>query len=114
MDNQKFQQVLKQCHQSIDNVLNKKAQEYATGSDRLHNFAVAAKLMGTTTPYACMGMLNKHLISIRDIVVDYEKQNKIPTIELLDEKIGDAINYLILLKACFLDNMPNKTKTKKQ
>lgn len=108
MTNEEFEKVVKDCIENINNVLNNKAKEYASGEDRLHNFVVASQFMNTTKPYVVMGMANKHFVSIRDIVIDYEKTGKLPTKEMLDEKIGDAINYLILLKACFLEDIDGK------
>lgn len=47
-------------------------------------------------------MFIKHFVSVQDIIEDLEYDVK-PTRELLDEKVGDAIVYLILLKALMID-----------
>jgi hypothetical protein len=75
-----------------------KAGEYATVGDRLHNFTRAATLLRTSRPRACLGFLTKHLVSVIDIVEGYEPECP-PPATLVDEKIGDTINYLILLEA---------------
>jgi len=75
-----------------------KAEEYATDGDRYHNFNVAGKILGATPERALIGMWMKHLVSVLDLVewIDFrpEKLNE----EIINEKIGDAINYLILLE----------------
>ena len=75
-------------------VLGSKATEYASDADRLHNFKESARLDGCTPEQALKGMLLKHWTSISDIAA-----GKVTTREQLDEKIGDAVNYLILLEA---------------
>jgi hypothetical protein len=83
----------------IRSVLKSKAAEYATLGDRLHNFDRAADMLGTTKEKALIGMWTKHIVSILDIV----DSGATPRAEMLEEKIGDAINYLILLEACYVD-----------
>ncbi len=79
-------------------VLGSKAAEYAGPDDRLHNFKRAASITGETPAEACVGMFAKHLVSVLDLVED-AKNNQRGRMGLLDEKIGDAVNYLILLEA---------------
>ena len=47
-------------------------------------------------------MALKHLVSIDDIIND-TKRDKYPTDDILDEKFGDMINYLILAKAVIIE-----------
>lgn len=111
MTNKEFEVVVKNCIGSIQKVLGNKAKEYASKEDRLHNFNKAKDLMRCKTrEYALLGMLNKHLVSVIDIVMNYENFNAVPTKEVLEEKIGDTINYMILLKACFLEDAYSKAK----
>jgi hypothetical protein len=76
-------------------VLDQKSAEYSTADDKLHNFKKAANLTGQKTAQACLGMMVKHLVSVVDIVSDPSKFS----IDQISEKIGDSINYLILLEA---------------
>lgn len=94
MDNNTFNAILDSRLDGIENVLANKATEYAT-EDRLYNFKVAAKIQNTTVAKALWGMANKHLVSVIDLVEGRLK----PTDYLVSEKIGDMINYLILLEA---------------
>lgn len=79
-------------------VLGAKAEEYASAADRLHNFKRAAAMTGRTPAQACVGFMTKHLVSVFDLV-DRAAGGKPPDPAQLDEKIGDAVNYLILLEA---------------
>lgn len=79
-------------------VLIVKAKEYAT-DDRLHNFKKAANLEDTTPEKACVGMMAKYIVSVYDMVGSGESYPD----AVWDEKIGDSINYLLLLRALVED-----------
>ena len=103
MNTDKFNEVLNSRLDKIKTVLAKKAGEYVKADDRLYNFRRASKVFGVTDIEALSGMMAKHLVSILDIIDD-AKVGKYPSIALRDEKIGDMINYLILLEAMLIDN----------
>lgn len=86
-------------------VLIEKAKEYAKGDDdRMHNFNKASQITGECREKALFGFFLKHLVSVIDIVDDMNKNSKyIPSRPLVEEKIGDAINYLLLLEASIED-----------
>lgn len=96
MDNQTFAEVVNDQIQRTTSVLFSKAEEYSKDYDRLHNFKVAAELQGVTPRNAILGMMAKHTVSVYDMGDD-----AIYTEEYVNEKIGDHINYLILLRAQF-------------
>jgi hypothetical protein len=96
-----FEKVVAQCR----NVLVIKAREYATDEDRLHNFKKGAILTGGTPKTALWGFLTKHLVSLSDMV----ESNRTYTNQQWDEKIGDSINYLILLRALVEADEKQKT-----
>lgn len=81
-------------------VLVKKAAQYAGDEDRLENFQRAAKLMDGTPPEVCFALASKHLVSIAMMLEEPETDH---TKKQWDEKITDAINYLILFEACLID-----------
>ena len=111
MNSAKFDRVVEGCIDKIKSVLQKKSQEYSSDDDKLHNFNKAKDLMRCKTKeFALLGMLNKHLVSVIDMIEKHEKTGKLPNSHLLDEKIGDSINYFILLKACFLDDLEKTGK----
>jgi hypothetical protein len=79
-------------------ILLRKQVEYAT-EDRLHNFRVAAAFQQCTTEQALFGFLAKHLVSLSDMC----KSGRRYADDIWDEKIGDAVNYLLLLRAVVED-----------
>lgn len=99
MRSRDFQMILDQQIEQTRNVLAMKAEEYANNDDRLHNFKQAAALQQVTPVQAVGGMMVKHTVSVYDMINGGEDY----THAELDEKIGDHINYLILLKAAFLE-----------
>lgn len=113
MNNEDFKVVVDGCIENIKQVLESKSQEYSSKEDKLHNFVAAAKLMRCNTKeYALLGMLNKHLVSVIDMIVKYEQEGMLPSAKLVNEKIGDSINYFVLLKACFMEDIYNKENDK--
>jgi hypothetical protein len=105
MKNEDFNVILKARLLKITKTLSSKAEEYADEGDRLHNFkAVAMMDEGETPERALKGMWKKHLVSVFDIIndLDYEV---LPTVKCIDEKLGDAINYLILLEALIIERI---------
>lgn len=97
MTEQQFEKHVDERIEKIRNVLQVKAKEYRKNDNPFHNFDRAAAMNECTPERALMGMLAKHQISVLDLVDDIE-QGKIPSRELVSEKIGDHINYLILLE----------------
>lgn len=89
-----FESLVNTRTDAIKKTLGKKAVEYAFG-DRLYNFKRAAEIARTTPAQALFGMFSKHLVSVIDMV----EGTRPATDAVIDEKIGDAINYLILLEA---------------
>lgn len=89
--------------------LGQKAEEYSTEDDRLYNFKRAAEVLRKTPEEALWGMFLKHFVSLQDIVEDVAK-GKLPTEKLLEEKIGDSINYLILLEAMIKERLQQERK----
>lgn len=73
-------------------VLGLKASEYATPTDRMHNFREIAKIMRMHELDVVKALLGKHLVSVIDMIEDI-KQGKVFTPEYIDEKVGDLDNY---------------------
>lgn len=88
---------------AVEDILLKKRDEYILDekdtADQLSNFKRAATLLNETPKQALMGMLAKHLVSISDMV---QTDNEYP-VELWNEKITDAMVYLVLLKALVIE-----------
>lgn len=108
MEISRFEDLLKRRLEKIEAVLGTKAKEYAMGGDRLHNFKTAAAMGQTTPEKALWGMAMKHLVSVTDLIEGRLKNTE----AMADEKIGDLINYLILLEAVLNDQrFPNPAQS---
>ena len=81
----------------IRQILLTKHKEYAKDDNVFRNFDEAAGGLSlhSTSAEVLWSYMTKHLVSIKDIVSD----NAPVTNEVVSEKIGDVINYLILLEA---------------
>lgn len=84
-----------------------KGKEYRRYKNPMHNFDIGVQQSTTneTREQIIWGMARKHWISIQDIRQDIIENNKLPSKELLDEKYGDFINYLLLEKASIIDKI---------
>jgi hypothetical protein len=88
----------------ISDVLANKGKEYGK-NDCLYNFKRAAEILRTTPQHALAGMWMKHVVSVMDLI-----EGTLPATELtIDEKIGDAINYMILLEAVLRETLSAPT-----
>lgn len=102
MTQEKFNAFAKNFVKQTTSVLYAKGKSYALNrDDRLEHFKRAAEYLSTTPKEACLAQLTKHLISIRDMVCVNDGTTFSP--EQWDEKIGDAINYFVLLRALVID-----------
>lgn len=83
----------------IKGVMCRKSVEYARGGDKLYNFKRAAEISGKTPLECLQGMKLKHDVSILDMLDDEKIGGCLYPLEKWEEKIGDDINYLILMLA---------------
>jgi hypothetical protein len=98
MKPEEFDKILDTRLAQIKDTLSAKAKQYASADDRLHNFKVAGRRLNCTPERALIGMKEKHCVSVMDIVTGID-WGVLPSVEHLEEKIGDEICYLILLEA---------------
>jgi len=99
-----FKKLMYEILSRTTEVLDIKSAEYSTDKDKLHNFKRAGKMLQCTPEKALVGMWTKHVISILDIVDNIDNNTAFldlneDFIGTLEEKITDAIKYLILLEA---------------
>jgi hypothetical protein len=104
MNNSEFNRIVQDRIRLIEKTLLLKQAEYADVNDVFRNFKNAGAHLKTTKEKALWGMAIKHLVSIEDMIeviaigrgyeLDYEH---------VQEKIGDMINYLVLLEAMLTD-----------
>jgi hypothetical protein len=89
-------------------VLTIKNLEYAPGDDRLQNFKDGALFLGISPVMYAFVLMTKHLVALKDHVVKGDTNTITQT--YVDEKIGDIINYLILIEALLTEEI-NETKS---
>lgn len=107
MNSKEFDEVVEFRLNSIKTTLVEKAKEYASANDdRLHNFNRASSILNQSRERCLLGFATKHLVSVLDII-DNVDQNKIASEAMINEKIGDMINYLVLLEASLKDRLNN-------
>lgn len=102
-----FDSVVETTLQEIKQTLLIKGKEYRRNNNPFHNFEAGARKKNTTREKALDGMLLKHEISIDDLTDDLEK-GILPTEAVVNEKFGDALVYLIIKKAMFIDRIKNQ------
>ena len=110
MNSQDFQDWIKKTVDGAMETLFAKADGYTDPEgDRLRNFKVAAELQHTTPIKALAGMMAKHTVSVYDLIDKSDTQWI--NWQVWDEKIGDSINYLLLLSALVHENAYDEEKT---
>ena len=97
-----FDQVVDEQLQRCRDILVKKGDEYATDTDRLHNFRVASEITGLTMEQVLGGMMVKHTTSVYDMIYSGKTYSK----ALWDEKVTDHMVYLLLLQAVLDHHRP--------
>jgi len=93
-----FNKIVERRFEECKKTLVIKAKEYVRGDDRLSNFKDEAAMLRCSYAFACLSKLSKHVTSVVDLVKD-EDNGLSHSKSLWDEKIGDCVNYLILLEA---------------
>ena len=101
---EQFNEIIESRIEKIKATLYQKNKEYARNDKPLHNFYKAARIADTTPENALFGFMLKHYVSITDMVENSSDYSK----ELWQEKIGDMINYLILLEAMVTEEIELK------
>lgn len=99
MTREEFERVVESRIHLIQQSLLNKGHEYALTQSAFHNFEQAARILNVSEPQALIGMYIKHHVSIMDFVNGV----RYPEPQAVREKIGDMINYLILLEAMFYE-----------
>ena len=99
---EEFLIIVENAKNHIDKTLIEKNNEYANEKDVLKNFNEAKHLIinQKSAAAAAWNFNVKHLISIKDLIENPDKITK----EKLNEKFGDAINYMLLIKAALIEN----------
>lgn len=104
MKHSEFEKVLNDTLDGARAVMSSKSKEYATDGNKMHNFDQGARMTGKSREEVLYGFALKHHISIADMRENAAK-GVLPSLALVNEKFGDAINYLILEKASIVDRI---------
>ena len=104
MTEKRFDKVVEEICEQVKQTLLVKAKDYRRNNNVFHNFDEGSKRTGLIREKVLDGFLLKHEISIADMTNDLV-DGKLPTKELLDEKFGDNIIYLIIKKASIIDKI---------
>jgi hypothetical protein len=109
MKTEQFDKIIEHRLKVCTDTLIVKTKEYVKNEDKLHNFKIAANTGGQfikSKEAALWGMANKHLVSVIDIVNDCNNDpNYVPSTYLIEEKITDLCNYILLLECCLQDRV---------
>lgn len=106
MNNAGFNGIVEKRLTAIKETLNRKGDEYSDGMDRLSNFKTAGRYLDETPEESLLGMQAKHIVSILDMVDSINTGKEFDfTEDYIDEKIGDAINYFILLEGLLKERL---------
>ena len=103
-----FNNVLGNRLDKIQEVLVKKNEEYANDQNIMHNFVEAGKLLNTTPEKALIYFMTKHIVSVMDMVHGVGEGLPPKSVAMVDEKMGDIINYSILLEAMLKERVTTK------
>ena len=110
MRKEDFNILLKERVNEIEQKLIVKRDEYATGEDVFSAFKKATGISFHDCPeQLAWEYMTKHLQSIKDMIhhVSIDGYNGYPEKELLREKFGDAINYLLLIELMMVERIRN-------
>jgi hypothetical protein len=112
MERNRFNEVVEKRIKLITDVLAKKGKEYSGDKDVFHNFKNATGISFHEAPEkVAWEFMTKHLMSIKDMLDKVEQNpSQEPTQELIEEKIGDAINYLILIEGMLKERIEDPLK----
>ena len=96
MTNEFFRENIDFIRQQSLDILLQRNGNYAKGSDdALHNFTAGASIAGCTPAQAAWGYVTKHLVALRDKI----QRNDFSSIDDLEEKCCDIINYTAIIYA---------------
>lgn len=99
MNNEQFEIEMEKSFLRSKQILRKKKLEYASSTDRLHNFKQTAAMEDKYPTETLFSMADKHIASIATMV----KQPLNYTFKQWHEKTVDLRNYTILLEAVLVD-----------
>jgi len=107
MERSKFNIIVRERINSINTSLIVKGNEYAPQGDRLGNFKCGGVFNHETPERYLLGLVSKHIIALRDFIYELDTGGTTRDKPQWNEKIGDIINYMILLEGLLADRSLN-------
>jgi hypothetical protein len=101
MTHLEFNDIVNKRFSKAKKVLLLKAEDYATDADRLRNFKDGAFINQISEEEYALALVTKHFIALRDFITG----EKDITVKFIDEKIGDIINYMLLIEAILTEKL---------
>lgn len=100
-----FKHLLKVRFKKIEDTFTVKQKEYANEKDVFENIknGVGLSVFNTEPEQVAWSYAAKHLESIMSILESLPEEK--PSEELINEKIGDAINYLIIIEGLLKERL---------
>lgn len=93
MDRETYNKLVENLIEKTRDTLVNKNKEYAPGDMPLVNFYRSADILALEPELVALGFQTKHITSVIDML---QSQKDYP-LELWEEKLGDMINYCILI-----------------
>lgn len=104
MNKNQFDEHLGAVFKRTTKVLQSKRNEYANDTDVFQSFKQGIGISYQKTPEGVgWEYMSKHLESIKQIIRELDKET--PSLEKVNEKFGDAINYLIIIEGMLKDRI---------
>jgi len=101
MTQKEFDMIVKNRLEKCEQVLLQKGQEYVE-KDRLRNFKDGSQALGEIPERYLMNLVTKHWFGIITNIQRLERGQSQPS-EYWTEKIGDIINYMVLLEGLLIE-----------
>jgi len=94
----------------ILDVLKTKGKVYTGDKNRFKNFNEASDILQCEPEEALVGFMTKHIVWLFDFVRQLKSQQTVTKEEIseVNEKIGDTINYLLILNAMLFKRYNDK------
>jgi hypothetical protein len=99
MNQEWLNRIITRTTEELAQTLRDKGLEYAgADGDRLDNFKALALLQHTTPERALLGLVGKHIVALFDFA-RREETGQLTAMAQWQEKTGDIIAYMVLLRA---------------
>jgi len=92
--------------EKTNKTLLRKREEYAEDESPFHNFYSGAVMLAEKPIFVAWAYATKHFVSIQDMAEGRKEISK----ELIDEKFGDAVCYLLIIMSMELPNQLDADK----